>query len=171
MNVETIMVGNLQTNCYLLQKENEVMIIDPGDEYKKIKEKIGNQKVVAIAITHYHEDHIGALAKLKRIYQVPVYDFHQSSQKIKVGPFSFQILPMKGHSEDSVIFYFAQEETMFVGDFLFYHSVGRCDLPTGNFVEMKNSIERIKKYPNVLCYPGHGIETTLEEERKNNPYF
>ena len=61
---------------------------------------------------------------------------------------------------------------MFTGDFVFYHDIGRCDLEGGSFEEMKKSIEKIKKYnKNIVIYPGHGMSTTLDEEKENNYYF
>ena len=57
-------------------------------------------------------------------------------------------------------------------DFLFYHTIGRCDLEGGSFEEMLDSIAKIKKYNrNIVVYPGHGKETTLGEEFDNNEYF
>ena len=61
---------------------------------------------------------------------------------------------------------------MFVGDFIFKGSIGRCDLPTGSMEEMKKSLERIKEYKDdILIYNGHGEDTTLGAEKANNPYF
>ena len=60
---------------------------------------------------------------------------------------------------------------MFTGDFVFKDSVGRCDLPGGNPRDMINSIGKIKKYDDILIYPGHGDKTTLNYEKSNNIYF
>ena len=60
---------------------------------------------------------------------------------------------------------------MFVGDFIFYRTIGRTDLPGGNYEEMKQSIKKIKEYKNVVLYPGHGIKTKLEDEKIHNIYF
>ncbi len=61
---------------------------------------------------------------------------------------------------------------MFVGDFIFKGSIGRCDLPYGNIKEMKKSINLIKKYDkNIKLYPGHGDETSLGYEIENNIYM
>ena len=61
---------------------------------------------------------------------------------------------------------------MFVGDFIFKGSIGRCDLPSGNIKEMKKSINLIKKYDkNIKLYPGHGDETSLGYEIENNIYM
>ena len=71
MKVETIQVGELETNCYLLDINNNVVIIDPGDDFLKIKKAIGSRKVVGLLITHFHFDHIGALEEV-----ISYYDLH-----------------------------------------------------------------------------------------------
>lgn len=67
MQVKRIIVGELQTNCYLIISTNKCLIIDPGAEPSKIINTIGNLIPVAIIITHYHFDHVGALEELKKI--------------------------------------------------------------------------------------------------------
>ena len=68
--------------------------------------------------------------------------------------------------------YFKDENIMFVGDFVFYGTVGRCDLEGGNFQEMLDSIQKLKNYPDsTILYPGHGKDTILGQEKQNNPYF
>lgn len=169
MKVETIVVGPLEENCYLLKKEGKVLVVDPGDEIEKIKKQIGNLQIEAILITHHHFDHIGALPYFS---SAKVYDFFNVEEKTyQIGPFQFDVLYTKGHSEDSISFLFPKEKKMFVGDFFFFHTIGRTDLPTGNNKEMQKSIERIKQYSNYQVYPGHGPSTTLEEEKKYNCFF
>ena len=61
---------------------------------------------------------------------------------------------------------------MFVGDFIFKESIGRCDLAGGDFSDMVKSIDKIKTYDkNITLYPGHGDKTSLDYELKNNPYM
>ena len=61
---------------------------------------------------------------------------------------------------------------MFVGDFIFKESIGRCDLPTGSLQEMNNSIEKLLKLDDdITLYTGHYDTTTLGYERTNNPYL
>lgn len=57
MQITCLEVGPLSTNCYLLEKENKVLIIDPGDEFERIKKAIGNKEVVGCLLTHNHFDH------------------------------------------------------------------------------------------------------------------
>lgn len=167
MNIKTLKVGYLETNCYILEKDGKVIIIDPGDDYEKIAETIKNKEIIKILITHYHPDHIGALNHFKEnlILKNP------QEQTYKLNPFEFEVIFTKGHTMDSVTYYFKNEKIMFTGDFLFKETVGRTDLPGGDNEEMKKSIDKIKTYPNdIKIYPGHGEETTLKHEKENN-YF
>ena len=91
---------------------------------------------------------------------------------MSIGPFNFNVIKTPGHKEDAISFYFKKEKMLFSGDFLFYETVGRCDLPGGSIEDMQRSIDKIKKYPHdIKVYPGHGISTTLEHEIENNIYF
>lgn len=172
MEIKTIIVGALEENCYLLIKENTCLVVDPGDEYEKIKKEIGSLKVLGILITHHHFDHIGALKTLLEDYKVPQYDFSSEKREYIIENFTFQIVSNPGHSKDSVRFVFKEEKVMFVGDFVFQGTVGRCDLEGGNFNEMKESIKCLKEEDSsYILYPGHGPKTTLEKEKKYNIYF
>ena len=166
MEIEKIEVGYLRANCYILKKGNNALIIDPGDDGEKILEKTKNLEIEAILITHHHFDHVGALEYFKNI---EIIDY---KNKKNTKSFKFEIIDTKGHTEDSVSFYFKEENTMFTGDFLFKGTIGRTDLESGSMKEMKKSIEIIKQYPNkTIIYPGHGEKTTLDIEIKTNPYF
>ncbi|MBE6152796.1 MAG: MBL fold metallo-hydrolase [Firmicutes bacterium] len=177
MIIETIKVGSLETNCYLVINNNKCIIVDPGDDKDKIISKIDslNLTPIAIFITHYHFDHIGALNDIKNKYNIKVYDYNDYEDDNKlynIDNFNFKIIETKGHKEDLVTFYFPNENIMFVGDFIFKGNIGRCDLDGGNFNKMIESIKKIKKYPkDTIIYPGHGESTTLNYETKYNIYF
>lgn len=172
MKIERIEVGYLKTNCYILSKNDDCLIIDPGDEEDKIISKIGNLNVLGIIITHYHFDHIGALENLKNKYNVEVYDINNLEEKeYKINDFKFDVIYTKGHHDTCITIYFKDEKIMFTGDFIFKESIGRIDLG-GNEIDMNGSLEKIKKYPkDITIYPGHGLSTTLEYELLNNIYL
>ena len=72
----------------------------------------------------------------------------------------------------SISYYFPHEKILFSGDFLFRGSIGRCDLPTGSFIDMRKSLRKIKTIPSATkILPGHGYPTTVAQEIKTNPYF
>lgn len=173
MEVKTVITGTLEENCYILIKNNKCLIIDPGADYQNIKEAIGDNKVLGVLITHSHFDHVGALRNFLSKKGVKIFKKSNTlEQEYNIGDFSFECIYTPGHSADSITFYFKEINSMFVGDFVFKDSIGRCDLPTGNIVEMKNSIEKIKKYDdNIIIYNGHGESTTLGYEKNNNQYF
>lgn len=173
MVIEKIEVGELLCNCYLVTLGNYSLLIDPGDDYSKILEFIGKRKVIGILITHGHADHIGCVKKLVEDFSYPLYQFDSLHEgHLDIQDFSIEVLFNPGHSKDSVSYYFEKEGVMFVGDFIFRKTIGRCDLEGGDFGEMLQSLSKMKRYdPNIILYPGHGDKTTLGWELRNNPYF
>ena len=168
MRITTIKVGYLEANCYILEKNGKIIVIDPGDEYDKIASIINNREILKVLITHYHKDHIGALNKFKQNLILK----KTKEETYHFGPFTFEVIFTKGHTNDSVTYYFPKEHAMFTGDFLFKETIGRTDIPTGNMEEMRNSLEIIKTYPdNTKIYPGHGDITDLKYEKENNSFF
>ena len=173
MEIEKVIVGELEENCYIISKDNSCLVIDPGSEFHKIQNKIGNKKVLGVLITHHHFDHVGALIEALSYYETKVYDFNNLEEKeYLIGSFKFNVIINPGHTTDSISFYFREEKVMFVGDFIFLDSIGRCDLEGGNFSSMRESIKKIKAYADdIVIFPGHGDKTTLGYEKENNYYF
>ncbi|MBQ6477390.1 MAG: MBL fold metallo-hydrolase [Bacilli bacterium] len=174
MDVTRVVTGLLDENCYILKKNNKVIIVDPGDDYNKIKAVIGDDKVLGILITHSHFDHVGALRNflVKKSIRIFKKSNLEDNKSYELGDFKFKCLFTPGHSSDSVSFYFPDDKVMFVGDFIFKGSIGRCDLPTGSTIDMNNSIARIMQYDDdITLYTGHYDITNLGDEKKNNPYL
>lgn len=173
MDIKCIVTGYLDENCYLLIKNNTCLVVDPGDNYNKIKEQIGDNKVLGVLITHSHADHIGALRNFLTKRSIKIFKRSNLEEKeYKIGDFSFKCIYTPGHSKDSVTFYFEEENSMFIGDFIFKESIGRTDLPGGSDFEMNESIKKILQYDDsIKLYPGHYEETNLGYEKKNNEYL
>lgn len=173
MEVITVVTGAIEENCYILKKDNTCLVIDPGDDFPKIKDKIGEDKVLGVLVTHSHFDHVGALRNFLNKRSIKVFKkSNLQEREYELGNFKFDVIYTPGHSADSVSFYFKEDKVMFVGDFIFKGSIGRCDLPTGNESVMKESLSNIKKYDkDITLYPGHGEVTTLGEEIENNIYL
>ena len=170
MKITKVVVGTLEENCYVLEKDRKVIVVDPGDDYNKIKKAIGFKKVVGVLITHNHFDHVGALDKFD---QSIVYKYDNLEEKeYNIGPFNFEVIFTPGHTEDSVSYYFKEDNILFDGDFVFRLAIGRCDLEGGDYKEILNSIDKIKKYPKdmTIC-PGHGDHTELGYEIEHSLYF
>ena len=164
MEIERLVVGLLEENCYIVTIKNKTIIIDPGDEAERIIKECQNKNIVGILITHHHEDHIGALKEIEEKFNV------KETKKIK--DFDYEIIETPGHTSDSLTYYFPQEKVMFTGDFLFKDSIGRYDLPTGSYFDIKDSLKKISNYPDdIIIYPGHGDRTTLGYEKDNFKYY
>ncbi len=173
MEIKKIITGSLDENCYVLIKNNQALVIDPGDDYQNIKEVIGENKVLAVLITHSHFDHIGALRNFLTKRTIKIFKRSNLEEKeYIIEDFKFKCIYTPGHSKDSVTFYFEDEKVMFVGDFIFKESIGRTDLPGGNNKEMQESIKKLLTYDeNIKIYPGHDEETTLKYEKNHNTYL
>lgn len=113
----------------------------------------------------------------------PMYGFHlyqeaeadayfDGTQEIWVGNEKGKILQVPGHSPGHVAFYFEKEKFVIGGDVLFRESIGRTDLPGGSFDVLINSIhQQLFVLPDdVVVYPGHGPATTIDYEKKYNPF-
>ncbi len=173
MKINRVVVGDLEENCYILEKDGHALIIDPGDESSRIIQNIDVSNVDKILITHQHFDHVGAVCDIMKLYKVEKMEYENTEEKeYSVGPFHFLVIHTPGHTKDSISFYFPKEKVMFVGDFVFQGTVGRWDLETGDFSMMQESIQKLKKYDqDITLYPGHGPFTTLAQEILENPYF
>lgn len=164
MDIKTIIVGPLETNCYIIEKEEKCIIIDPGDDFNKIKDALKGKKVIGCLVTHFHQDHIEALEEVLSYYDIDV-------NKETYDNFHFETIETPGHTFDSKTFYFPEEKVMFCGDFIFASSIGRTDLG-GNDQDMIESLEKIKSYPDdIILYPGHGPKTTLGVEKKHFNFY
>jgi hydroxyacylglutathione hydrolase len=89
------------------------------------------------------------------------------------GNLHFDVFHTPGHASGSLCFYSAAHQLVFTGDVLFKQSIGRTDLPTG---DMDTLMEHIREYlmvlpPETVVYPGHGPETTIEDEIRHNPFI
>ena len=149
MKIENLVLGHLRTNCYILKKDNKCIIIDPSDEADVIKNACEGYEVEEILVTHHH------------------WDYHVKHNEFLRKTFNYEVIKTPGHASDSLTFYFEEESIMFTGDFLFYHTIGRCDLETSSIPDIKRSLDKIKNYPDdIKIYPGHGKSSILGEEKK-----
>ncbi len=164
MEVRRSSVGKLEANCYVLCDGGKGVLVDPGAEPEKIEEMIGDIEIVGILVTHFHNDHIGALDYFCDKYNLKYNDI--------IPGFPYQVIETPGHSMDSLTFYFPQYKLMFTGDFLFQGTIGRLDLPGGNKTEMKKSLEKMLHYPkDIKIYPGHTEISMLGLERTMIEYY
>ena len=157
MQIKSVVVGLLQTNCYLLSSNGEVVIIDPGDEAEKIIEAVKEMgEVKYIITTHSHYDHNSALSEVKEEVGGKVLTNLKEGDEIKVGDEKLIVLQTPGHTEDSICL---MGDGFFIsGDVLFYQGYGRTDLPGGDEKKMRETLERLSREisQGTVIYPGHG---------------
>jgi glyoxylase-like metal-dependent hydrolase (beta-lactamase superfamily II) len=166
-------------------------------------EGLGIEKVEAILITHTHFDHVGAVAPVASATGAPVYcpemetrvlanimDFvpwegfgpfesYEADHTVKGGEtldlagLTFDVIFTPGHSPGHVTYAIKSEDALFSGDVLFEGSVGRVDLPGGDWPTLLRSIESlVESYrAETVVYPGHMGITTLGRERATNPFL
>lgn len=96
----------------------------------------------------------------------------KQGDRIEILGTTVEVRHVPGHCPGNVLFYFPAAKTAFVGDALFAGSIGRTDLPGGNFAQLESAIRaQIYTLPDeTVVYPGHGPDTTVEAERATNPY-
>lgn len=99
--------------------------------------------------------------------------FLKDKQNIQFGESFLEIRHAPGHSPGSVVLYSESDGFVITGDVLFAGSIGRTDLPGGNYEVLLQSIRnQLLTLPgNVMVYPGHGAPTTIDNERENNPFL
>lgn len=174
MNIKVVVVGELQTNCYILEKGDSVLVIDPGSEPEIIAQNIpSNKRVVGIITTHSHDDHTGASLPLINRYVCNLFNGNNlSTGKRVIENFQFEVIETPGHMDDSITIYFPEDKVMFCGDFIFKGGIGRTDMPGASPFDMKLSLKKILEYPDdVTIFPGHYEATVLGNEKKNIEYF
>jgi glyoxylase-like metal-dependent hydrolase (beta-lactamase superfamily II) len=156
----------------------------------------------AILLTHGHFDHIMAASELNGLTNAPIYAHEaeaellrdpglnasvhmgkeisvtpgvllRDKEVIEVAGLSWRVIYTPGHTEGGVCFYLQDYGMIFTGDTLFFESVGRTDLPSGNHQELIDSIHNqlMILTDSIEVYPGHGRPTTIGHERNKNPYL
>ena len=192
MNITILPLGMLETNCYLLSEGTHCLVIDPGAEPETVLDVLKKQGLTleAILLTHGHFDHVGAVRTLAAETDCPVYLCEEDlslpaamtsgplyythrygeGDQMTLGGMTLQVLQTPGHTPGSVCLRFGKH--LFTGDTLFAGSCGRTDFPGSSPAAMEKSLARLAKLEDdLLIYPGHGETTTLDEEKRYNPYL
>ena len=161
-----------------------------------------NLNLIAIYNTHAHIDHVGATVRFQKKYDIPFYigegesivlDYAPISatqyqfpfdgkpkvfgelkdgEQFLLGDYSFSVITTPGHTPGGVCYYCQQAKIVLVGDTLFAGSIGRTDLPGGDYATILNSLEKLKQLPaDTKVYCGHGEQTTIGHEIATNPFL
>ena len=193
----------VNTYALIDEKTKKAALIDVGGDIEKIVEPLKAEGITVefILNTHGHFDHIFGEKKAQELYNLPVY-IHKNDKPllehlkeqimmwgmpevqppnvdkeledgdiIELGELKIKVLHTPGHTPGGVGY--LCENTLFSGDSLFYHSIGRTDLPLGNYKDLVNSVK--KKFltlpDDTRVLTGHEMETTIGEEKKYNEFL
>jgi len=201
MILKKFVVGPLETNSYIFGDENskEAVLIDPGGESNNINKFIKNEnlKLKYVINTHGHGDHISGnsdfnvdvlvhkldkdflenpLLNLSASFGAQVSSpeanrFLNEGDKIDIGSAYLEVIHTPGHTPGGICLRY--NNILFSGDTLFFEGVGRTDIPNASWEALMDSLKnKLMKFPDECkVYPGHGPETTIGHERKNNPFL
>jgi glyoxylase-like metal-dependent hydrolase (beta-lactamase superfamily II) len=185
------------------EETRECAIVDPGEEAGLILHKVAaaGARPIAIWLTHAHLDHVLGVPRVQAETGAPVF-LHPADRPLydgvpqqatwfgmqadplpppdqaftpgetaRVGRLGFAVRPVPGHSPGSVAL--VGHGVVFAGDVLFQGSIGRTDLPGGDFDTLIESIVRelLVLPDSTIVYSGHGPETTIGAERRGNPFL
>jgi glyoxylase-like metal-dependent hydrolase (beta-lactamase superfamily II) len=204
MLLETLVVGPLEVNCYIVacERSRQALVVDPGDEGARILAALAaaGLQLAMVVNTHGHFDHVGGNRLLLEASGAPLY-IHQADapllaraadhaaryglrasaspppgrtlaggETLAVGELEVGVIHTPGHTPGGICL--LVEGHLFVGDTLFAGSVGRTDLPGGDFDTLEASIrERLYVLPDAtVVHPGHGPDTSIGREKAGNPY-
>ncbi len=196
MEIKTIVTEKMDQNCYLIKKGVKGILIDPGIDTLKILKETEGIEIKYILLTHCHFDHSFSVNDLRggkmvvaskecgsnilsqkialstavSLVTAPIDIIMEDGEEKDFDGINVKCIKTPGHTSGSVCYMI--ENNLFSGDTLFRRSVGRCDLPTGNYDELEKSIkDKIYKLDeNVIVFPGHGEKTTIGFEKKYNAY-
>lgn len=200
MKIDSLSVGPIGTNCYILQEEQAKLcaVIDPGDEAGRIVRAVENTGCtpVMLLLTHGHFDHFTAVGELlERWPDLPVYINEKDTTGKAGGGFDllFPRLPKKNQryykdadklnlggltievletpGHSRGSVCLVVGDVIFSGDTLFYGSCGRTDFAGGSYEDILRSLKKLAQLPGQYrVYPGHDRPTDLDFERRVNPY-
>lgn len=191
MKIKRFIGGMLESNGYIIYQNDggEAFLIDPGYNPSVFIEYIREHelKLKGILLTHHHYDHVGAVERVRAVFDCPVYlhrrdcDIYKKTVDVymedgdilKLEDEEIKVLNTPGHTKGSVCFLSESSKVCFTGDTIFNVDLGRTDLEDGSEREMRESIINIidKLSNDIMIYPGHGDGCTMKKVRRINIEF
>ena len=198
MNIKTFISGPIDANNYLLTDNNKAVLIDCSEVKPELLNALDGLKLKYILLTHGHFDHVlgvngmrektGAKVLVNKadvermeesvnimetfgvsgIATPKADDFIKDGDILKFGNTEIKVIGTPGHTEGGVCYLIGDK--LFSGDTLFKNSVGRTDLPGGDFAKLSKSIKNnlFNLEENTTVYPGHGPTTSIGYEKQYN---
>ncbi len=200
LEVGPIMANCFVLGC---ENTKEAVVIDPGDDADRILMTLAKAelKVKYLINTHGHFDHVGANKQMKEVTKAPIaihpgdepmlMELSKSAamfglsaensppadqllndgDKIKFGEITLEVIHTPGHSMGGICLYTPGH--LFAGDTLFAGSIGRTDLPGGDYDTLIASIKTrlLVLEEETMVYTGHGPETSIGSEKRMNPFL
>lgn len=194
LNIHKFVFNSYGENTYVMASGKTAVVVDPGCESPDEKEGFldwldsRGLKPSAILLTHAHNDHIAGVQALMERYPVPVYlgaadaEFFRvpfatvpvsDGQKLELEGLSFEVISTPGHTPGGACYYARAEKVLLTGDTLFRGTIGRTDLPGGDYDKLIVSVmEKLMGLDgDVAILPGHGPVSTIADERTENPFL
>lgn len=180
---------------------NQGMVIDPGCYTPAMKKELRNlTELKYIILTHAHGDHMGALNAIRKDYPDAVLiagvkekellldaenngsmefspepvsteadRYVSEGDSVTLGSIEFTFMETPGHTKGGICI--CGDGKIFTGDTLFFRSIGRTDLYSGNMEQMRKSLQKLMRLPDeIQVLPGHGAGTSIGAEKKGNPF-
>lgn len=188
-------------NGYVLRDGGEALVIDPGEAHPALLQALEGHRVPAIVNTHCHCDHCGGNAELMQRTGAPLWcheadlpllraleaqgqmfgvafppspdpdDYLNEGDMVTVGSVQLEVRHTPGHAPGHIVL--VGDGFVIAGDVLFNGSIGRTDLPGGDYHQLIESIhKKLLTLPDeTVVYCGHGPTTTIGHERRTNPFL
>lgn len=190
MEVVRVISSSLENNTYILLTKKPA-IIDPSENVDAIlnhlKEHIKPEDLEYIILTHYHFDHVLGVPKLKELTKAKVM-IHESDEEflnfkpdkllkddeiLDLGDCKLKVIHTPGHTPGSICLYEPKSKSLFSGDTVFAHGIGRTDLAGGDIKELIESLKLLSKLDVKILYSGHGeiTDERVKEQIKNSLNF
>lgn len=180
---------------------NQGMVIDPGCYTPAMKKELRNlTELKYIILTHAHGDHMGALNAIRKDHPDAVLiagvkekkllldaenngsmefspepvsteadRYVSEGDSVTLGSIEFTFMETPGHTKGGICI--CGDGKIFTGDTLFFRSIGRTDLYSGNMEQMRKSLQKLMRLPDdIQVLPGHGPGTSIGAEKKGNPF-
>lgn len=198
MKINRIITNIYDSNTFVIEKGDEVLIVDAGAELEKVKSFTINKKVVGILLTHGHYDHSAYCNEYAEEFSCPIFAHEKASDTMKnkdafygdngqkmedfsrfqftqqdcflqIGGFNVQCITAEGHSPCCVCYKI--DNILFTGDVLFENGIGRTDLVGSNKKSMLSTLIKLDDINFDKVYSGHGGQSTLLAQKKNIAIF